>query len=190
MTPTPWTELLGHVYEDTHEEYGPHTQAVWSAFAALKETRWLSRVGEPVASTVIVVQSWDEAIKIFEDVEGAKYGPNGHLIEPVTRVKRIIASPRERVWWEQARQDTTRFTDYWGYIPAWMSTKTSAVAERTYEEVVGEYLYEFMSWLLAEIIAGDEARSTYFREQLEWFHAGHFPCGWEGNWPGGKMRVF
>jgi hypothetical protein len=55
---------------------------------------------------------------------------------------------------------------------------------------VYEYLYEFVSMLLAEIIASPEAECTYFREQLPWFHAGHFPCGWDGDWPHGHMRVY
>ena len=44
--------------------------------------------------------------------------------------------------------------------------------------------------LLVEIIASPEAECTYFREQLPWFHAGHFPCGWDGDWPSGRMRVY
>jgi hypothetical protein len=44
--------------------------------------------------------------------------------------------------------------------------------------------------LLAEIIGSPEAECTYFREQLPWFHAGRFPCGWDGDWPSGRMRVY
>jgi hypothetical protein len=43
--------------------------------------------------------------------------------------------------------------------------------------------------LLVEIIT-PEANCTYFREQLTWFQAGHFPCGWQGDWPTAKMRVY
>jgi hypothetical protein len=44
--------------------------------------------------------------------------------------------------------------------------------------------------LLVEIVASPEAECTYFREQLSWFHAGHLPCGWDGDWPSGRMRVY
>ena len=29
-----------------------------------------------------------------------------------------------------------------------------------------------------------------FREQLAWFQVGRFPCGWDGDWPNGRMRVY
>ena len=65
-----------------------------------------------------------------------------------------------------------------------------ASRRRAGDDLLFEYLYEFISMLLVEIIASPEAECTYFREQLPWFHAGRFPCGWEGDWPNGRMRVF
>jgi hypothetical protein len=127
---------------------------------------------------------------MFEDLDDLKYGPNGHLIEPVARVRRIMSAPREYAWWQQARHDAVDFGGYTGYVPPWMEKKSLTARSRTYDEAVCEYLYEFISWLLAEIIGGEQVGSTYFREQLEWFHAGHFPSGWEGVWPAGRMRVF
>jgi hypothetical protein len=30
----------------------------------------------------------------------------------------------------------------------------------------------------------------YFLELFEVYEAGHFPCGWKGEWPAGKLVVF
>jgi hypothetical protein len=57
---------------------------------------------------------------------------------------------------------------------------------------MSDYVIEFVRLLFIEIYAGDIAapQCTYFRDQLGWFLAGFFPCGWEGEWPHGRMRVF
>jgi hypothetical protein len=192
-TPVPWTKLLGHVYEDVGDEYGAHTQEVWSAFAAMREAKWLEHVGEPIesASQILPVASWEEAITIFARQEGTGYGPNGHLIEPVARARAALEDPTTFAQWQRARIDARKYAAYRGYVPDWMDGKTlpNTTVGWTYDEAVGEYLYEFVSWLLAEIIGGAKD-CTYFREQLSWFHAGHFPCGWEGTWPLGRMRVY
>ncbi|KAB2896280.1 MAG: hypothetical protein F9K40_14780 [Kofleriaceae bacterium] len=57
---------------------------------------------------------------------------------------------------------------------------------------IGDYLHEYIRLLFIETYAGDvdEPRCTYFRDQLGWFMAGLLPCGWEGDWPRGRLRVF
>ena len=57
---------------------------------------------------------------------------------------------------------------------------------------IGDYIHGYIRLLFIEIYAGDvaEPRCTYFRDQLGWFLAGFLPCGWEGAWPDGKLRVF
>jgi len=57
---------------------------------------------------------------------------------------------------------------------------------------LGDYMHEYIRLLFIEIYAGDvdEPRCTYFRDQLGWFAAGFLPCGWDGTWPVGRLRVF
>jgi hypothetical protein len=130
---------------------------------------------------VTVVKSWDDALKIFDDFP--RYNINGVLQTPCDRVDPIFERLAERqAWWKNARQEAKRYTSLYGWVPDSLS--------RDHQELLFEHLYEYVSMLLAEIIASPDAGCTYFREQLTWFHAGHFPCGWEGDWPSGRMRVF
>ena len=79
--------------------------------------------------------------------------------------------PLERdAWWQKAREDAKRYTALYGWIPDSLSQE--------HQDLLFENLYEYVSMLLAEIIASPDAECTYFREQLPWFHAGHFPCGY------------
>ena len=187
-THIPWTVLLSRRYTNVQEEYGPNSQAVASALMTLDKTRWLQQVGEPwlehigePLSTVTLVRSWDEALTIFGD--DLKYNLNGVLAAPCARVDDVFARlPEREDWWQKAREEAKRYTALGGWIPDSLSQE--------HQDLVFENLYEFVSMLLAEIIASPDTECTYFREQLPWFHAGHFPCGWDGDWPSGRMRVY
>jgi hypothetical protein len=188
-TPVPWPELLSRRFTNVNDEYGPNSQAVASALMILGDARWLERVGEPwtesalesQSATLTVVKSWEDAPTIFD--EFPRYNINGVLQAPCDRVDPIFdRMPDRQAWWEKAREDAKRYTALYGWVPDSLS--------RDHQELLFEHLYEFVSMLLAEIIASPEAECTYFREQLTWFHAGHFPCGWDGDWPSGRMRVF
>lgn len=177
-----WTDLLSQRFSNVHEEYGPNSQMVASALVVLDNTRWLKRVGEPLGGDgVMIVRSWDEALTIFD--EDFRYNANGILDAPCSRVDPLFTRfPEREAWWQKAREDAKRCTALYSWVPTSLSQE--------HQDLLFENLWEFVSMLLAEIIASPEAECTYFREQLPWFHAGHFPCGWEGDWPNGRMRVF
>ncbi len=184
----PWAELLFKRWSNVHDEYGPNSQAVASAFMALDKTRWLKEVGLPwqessdaPLSDIAIVRSWDEALTVF--AEDLRYNANGVLEAPCTRVDAVLERiPERRDWWQKARERANRYSALSPWIPDALSQE--------HQELLYENLSEYISMLLVEIIADPDAQCTYFREQLPWFYAGHFPCGWEGEWPSGRMRVF
>lgn len=190
-----WTKLLSRRFSDVADEYGPNSHAIVCALEAMGDTRWLQRVGEPWLdmsgessdeNRVMVVRSWEEALTIFgteSRYDDSRYNVNGVLQAPCDRIDPVFTRVLEREgWWQKAREEATQYTTLTGWAPKSL--------EQAYRNLLFEHLYEFVSMLLAEIIASPEAECTYFREQLSWFHAGHFPCGWDGDWPSGRMRVF
>lgn len=95
QTPTSWTELLSRRFRNVSDEYGPHSQAVASAFAVLDKMEWLQHVGEPVNSgTIVVVRSWEEALTIFGN--DRRYNANGVLKAPCERVDAVFERFPER----------------------------------------------------------------------------------------------
>jgi len=177
-----WQDLLpGDVeFEGVSEDdFGPRSHIVMSACKALLETPWFAHVGEPLPNaTVVIVKSWEEALDWIDEhhVDG-----NGHPPNLGTRLKAMLdANPHEDAWWRKAADELCQ---RFGYKPP--------KGRSMYQEgCFGDYMIDFAWWLAAEIIFDDRAGSTYFRELLAWFHAGRFPCGWEGDWPIGKLRVF
>ncbi|HEX3476709.1 MAG TPA: hypothetical protein VHT91_16900 [Kofleriaceae bacterium] len=185
---TPWVKLLSQRFTNVQEEYGPNSQAVASALMVLVRTQWLQNVGESwleysavTLGSVTLVRSWGEATTMFGNY--SRYNVNGIFEGPCSRIGDVFARfPEREDWWQRAREDAKQYTALGGWIPASLPQEQ--------QDLMYEHLYEYVSMLLAEILASPEAECTYFREQLTWFHAGHFPCGWDGDWPNGRMRVF
>lgn len=184
----PWQELLSRRFSNVSDQYGPNSQAVASALMTLGDTRWLECVGQPwLESTdhpfgqVTIVKSWQEALAIFADFP--RYNINGIFQTVCDPCDRILEQHAEREeWWQKAREEAKRYSALYGWIPDLLTQE--------HQDLLFENMYEYISMLLAEILASPEAECSYFREQLSWFHAGHFPCGWDGDWPSGRIRVY
>ena len=130
-------------------------------------------------SDVAIMTSWSDARSIF--TEFPKYNINGVLQAACDPCDRIIdGTPSRKAWWQKARED----------VKPYISLVVPASLSQEHQDLMFEHLYEYVSMLFVEIIAAPEAECTYFREQLTWFYAGHFPCGWVGDWPRGRLRVF
>jgi hypothetical protein len=180
--------LLSRRFSNISNQYGPNSQAVASALMILGDTRWLECVGQPWLESadhpfgqVTIVKSWEEALTIFSDFP--RYNINGIFQAACDPCDRILEQHAEREeWWQTAREEAKRYTALYGWIPDSLTQE--------HQDLLFENLYEFVSMLLAEILASPEAECTYFRQQLPWFHAGHFPCGWDGDWPSGRMRIY
>ena len=187
-TPKPWQELLSQRFSNVHEEYGPNSQMVASAFVTLEKTKWLEHAGEPLPQDhhllngpdIVRVASWQDALTIIG--EDRRYNLNGVLLAPCEVIEEVYwKMPERKEWWQKAREEAKDYTHLRGWVPNTL--------EREQRDSIYEYLYEFVSMLFTEIIV-PEAGCTYFRDQLSWFQAGWFPCGWDGDWPSGRMRVF
>ena len=184
----PWTMLLSRRFNNVRDQYGPHSQAVASAFSVLEKTAWLQQVGmswleaEGSRSTEIaLVHSWDEALTIFGN--HPRYNANGVLDVSCKRVDEVFERfPEREGWWQKAHEDVEPYIALYSWIPDELTQEL--------QDLLFENMNEYVSMLLAEIIASPEAECTYFRDQLPWFRAGHFPCGWEDDWPSGRMRVY
>jgi hypothetical protein len=178
-----WQELLGDEWEGVEDQYGPNSQAVVSAFDVLGRIPWFRRVGKPIPrkANVVTVRSWEEALAEFE-AESEQYDISGHLRIPADRCAAVMEKEPYRQWWEQAVADAGDVYSYKADIPNTL--------EPYLQDWLDNYLYQYISNLLAEIIGTDSVKSTYFREILPWFLEGHFPCGWKGEWPAGQLRVY
>ncbi len=60
---------------------------------------------------------------------------------------------------------------------------------------LGKSLLDAASWDVIAAVMEHEYRSCkgrpdFFLQLLQVYRAGHFPCGWQGRWPGGRLLVW
>lgn len=159
----------------------PSDSAFELALDRLAAARWFSRVGEPSDrdATVERVSSWPEALSMFLAADG------GTLEAPAAHVVRLLERhPRLQEPTAHAAGDALGLVRVAPHIPLDFPLAISVALD--------DYVTEFIRLLSIEIYVGDlgRRRCTYFRDQLPWFAAGFLPCGWSGEWPVGRMRVF
>ncbi len=177
-----WHELLldkTYVLEEA-APFGRNGHQICAAIDAVHSIDWFAHVGEPIDATIVVLASSWEAVS---DVVHASWsaGYCGIFEKPAS----LYSADMDAVTHSQyvAAYEASRDAfDYFPYLPTELSEQD--------RELANSYLRSWSELLFCEILLSDRIDCTYFREQLQWFHAGHFPCGWEGEWPVGKMRVF
>jgi len=176
-----WQELLQEPPAEGEADYGPNSAAVLSAFGVLSDIKWFSRVGQPLEGDAVAVKSWAEAIAPWPE-DSERYLHSGQLAAPAALCREAIADPELREWAELARDDAYEYFNASAFLPKDLSTRQ--------EDVIDLYLYDFVGWLMAEIVAVPAETSTHFRTLLAWFQDGRFPCGWQGEWPQGRWIVY
>lgn len=177
-----WEELLTfETFSDYKNEYGPHTQAVVNCFETLDTISWFSQVGaERADRSEERVNTWSDAVDPIFHKAGDTYDRDGHLKGPAA----IIAEARDTKGLKKplaaAISAVAEYADYVNYIPSYF--------EKAEVDFMKRYMGKYLESVLVEIIA--DLDCTFYRQQLVWFEAGHFPCGWVGEWPDGVLRVF
>jgi hypothetical protein len=58
------------------------------------------------------------------------------------------------------------------------------------EEVLHSVQWDMLGALMENHYLYTGHKAFFFLELLELYEAGHFPCGWAGRWPDGKLCVF
>ncbi len=176
-----WQELLSfEEFDDYSDEYGPNTQAVVNCFETLNHISWFATVGAETGENVEGIDTWGEALAPIMGGEGGRYDEAGHPIEPAEAAAKAAKTRGFAKPMKKAFNDVEKYVDYMGYIPAYF--------DKPQKEFMRKHMEAWLQNMLAEIITDSEV--TYFREMLTWFENGHFPCGWAGEWPEGRLRVF
>ena len=179
-----WEELLTfETFSDYKDEYGPHTQAVVNCFETLDTISWFSQVGaEHPGRPEQRVDTWSDALDPLFHKPTDAYDQDGHLREPSELIEGLRNKRGFTKWNKSAISAVAAYTEYNHYIPSYFEKNEVGFMKR--------YMDKYFEHLLIEIITADEHDCTFYRQQLTWWEAGHFVCGWVGEWPEGVLRVF
>lgn len=161
---------------------------------------WLAHVGTPSDrdGEVARVTAWRDALAMFSgglDVDDLAFSTNagGTLNAPMIALL-TAADSHPRLYAEPNRAAHAVLDAMTGYVTAVRRAARASGSPDDLDTMVllGDYVTEYVRMLFLEMYFGDDLAtpSTYFRDQLGWFAGGFLPCGWDGDWPIGRMRVF
>ena len=212
-----WQELLlgKHYPPERMGEYGANGAQACAAIDAVAEIDWCCNVGAPIESSSITrVPSWQEVVQVIrqswdQDPHPSEFDPDTGEFRPATEfkggykysghigaaVERCRAAP-----WDDPESHPPGSELYERFMlggklfgrlsRSWGHVFPDLALDDADESIILVYVNHWMRFLASEIITSDQVDCTHFREQLQWFYAGNFPCGWDGDWPVGKMKVF
>ena len=152
----------------------------------LEKADWFTNVGTfggiQDRSKVILVRSWREAIDRCSSVEWENL-----CLEAANQYRqRLLERSPERF-------------NQWNDIVASLKPTTEPLVRRKIEAVVREHdlpkvFEDTVQWDILHVCLEAEYADVYqpgfYASQAYWYVKGHFPCGWEGDFPNGTLIVF
>jgi hypothetical protein len=149
----------------------------------LEKADWFTHVGEKdTTEAIIVLSSWQEAIEHCSSVEWENLG-----LEAANQY-------RERLL-ERSKQ---RFNE-WNDLVAQIKLATEPLVRGKIEAVAREHglpkiFEDTVQWDILHVCMeaeyADVYQPGYYASQAYWYVKGHFPCGWEGEFPKGKLIMY
>jgi hypothetical protein len=167
--------------------YGPNSKMINELSLRLQSFRWFTQIETAHPDDGRLVR-----VKLEYLLEQPVDPWNGAAADAQARTERqIIESSRIseqhhlqrafRTPWSEAQADAVlailqqRYTGYFKETYSY-ADELLDFPERTIRCALYECLVDDVS-----------PRVTFFRDLLPWFEQGYWPCGWEGEYPGGKL---
>jgi hypothetical protein len=146
------------------------------------KAEWFSRVGIKDTDAAIVLSSWPQAIEHCSSLEWE----NLCLEASNQYCERLLEHSKERFnQWNDVVAELKPVT-----IP-FVLRKIEAVAqEHNLPRVFGDTVQWDILGVCMEAEYADVYPRGYCASQAYWYVKGHFPCGWEGNFPAGKLIIY
>ena len=149
----------------------------------LEKADWFAHVGEKdTTDSIIVLSSWQEAIQHCSSVEWENL-----LLEADNQYReRLLERSKERF-------------NEWNAVTVELKAVTIPFVQRKIEVFVREHslpkvFEDIVQWDILGVCTEAEFADVYppgfYASQAYWYVKGHFPCGWEGEFPKGKLIIY
>jgi len=148
----------------------------------LEKASWFSRVGISEGSCVVVVTSWPQAIELCDtsDWEDLR-------LEALNQYRECIAHrSKERLeLWNDAVREVKKNTK-----PLVDRKIATVVREHALPEIFKMRVNRDIIGFCMEAEYADVCLPGFFTSIGNWYVNGHFPCGWRGVFPQGKLVIY
>lgn len=185
--------------EEAQRRYGPNWQEVVEYIEAIPYGFLLNSAGEPnprdAAVRRIRSQQELEEVTYFgddcPDEHTSRYlrylmniGLQSCAIERLAR-ERGLAQELKNAWEDAGEQ----FVDSFQGHPEWFYNWEDQIDGMRAEWYRRQFQDD--AWrIAAAMVLGRCPQTEVFYEMWYWYRVGHWPCGWEGEWPEGRLIVY
>lgn len=148
----------------------------------LRRVTWFSSVGVRDSDGVVVLASWEEAIASCAANEWENL-----LLEAANQYRTRLAerAPNEFSGWNARVERVKALT-----VPLVEEKTKDVVQAHSLPRVFVDTVQWDVLHLCMEAEYADVFPPGFFASQAFWYVRGHFPCGWEGAFPEGRLIVY
>jgi hypothetical protein len=148
----------------------------------LEKASWFSRVGLNEGSAVVVVTCWPEAVEQCSSFEWEDL-----RLDALNQYRRCIAErSMERLrLWNGAVDEVKKNT-----VPLVDRKSAGVVREHALPEIFKIRVRNDITGACMESEYADVCPPGFFTSIAHWYANGHFPCGWWGAFPQGKLVIY
>ncbi len=143
---------------------------------------WFCHSGEPVLG-VQMAKSWKEAIATCQ----SKHSANVQLESKNLLTENLCFRFPDRYHgkWNPLVVRVSKKTDRIVFEKILSSTHCPKLPKRVVDAIQWD-----LTGIIMELEYADLVPPRFFAERAKWYLAGHFPCGWEGDFPKGRLIVY
>lgn len=148
------------------------------------ENDWFANCGKPLKSedAIQLVKTWPEATKLFKK----KHSENAQLESANMLTEQLsFKAPERDQRWNTIAFALNPFVDDIVDNKVMKNKAGFKLGEHTRIHVGFDLRGTCMELEYADIVP-----PKHFAERAKWYLAGHFPCGWDGDFPEGRLIVF
>lgn len=148
----------------------------------LEHACWFTSVGVVDTTAAIVLSTWTEAIQHCSSLEWENL-----CLEAANQFReRLLERANERF-------------GKWNGLVVEIKQTTEAFVRRKIEAVIQEYdlpkvFEDTVQWDVLHVCMEAEYADVFppgfYASQAFWYVKGHFPCGWDGDFPKGKLILY
>jgi len=148
----------------------------------LDKADWFSCVGVKDTEVAIVLSSWEQAIEYCSSLEWE----NLSLEASNQYREKLLKTSKERFnKWNEVVDELKPIT-----IPFVQRKIETVVREHSFPKTFEDTIQWDILGVCMEAEYADVHKPGYYAALAYWYVKGHFPCGWEGNCPEGKLIIF
>lgn len=158
------------------------SQRTLTTLDELENVHWFSNVGRIDSEYPLFLTTWEDAVK---HCEGDEWETLCHEAANQYRARLLERDPERFRDWNSIAREVKQLS-----IPL-VLRKTQHVVE---QEQLSKNFIDTVQWdifhLCMESEYADVFPPGFYASQAYWYVNGHFPCGWEGEFPSGRLIVF